>query len=133
MLRLFNPLSTKELRQQLRRQPSRAETVLWGVLRAHRFHGLKFRRQHGFGPYVVDFYCPKKRLVIEVDGDSHFSPTERQHDETRTIFLARLGPTVIRVRNDEATQDLNEVLQRLESLLDLPTTPTPSSSEEGRV
>ncbi|MBI3957064.1 MAG: DUF559 domain-containing protein [Candidatus Kerfeldbacteria bacterium] len=127
----YNPKSTKELRQQLRRIPSKAEKALWGVLRNRRFFGRKFRRQHGIGPYIVDFFCPKELLILEVDGDTHFSPEQRQYDDARTSFLAKLGLRVIRFRNDEVLEDLEGVLKRLEVILLGTTTPSPSSPEEG--
>ena len=60
----------KDLRQKLRNDAPKAEQRLWEFLRNSQLNGLKFRRQYGIGPYVVDFYCPKLRLAIEIDGDS---------------------------------------------------------------
>jgi very-short-patch-repair endonuclease len=68
---LFNDPDQKSFRKELRNEPTRAEYLLWQALKGSAL-GYKFRRQHGIGKYVVDFYCPSKRLVVEVDGDTHF-------------------------------------------------------------
>jgi len=80
------------------------EAKLWEYLRVERIRAYKFRRQHAVGPYIVDFYYPSAKLVIEVDGPIH----ERQVDDDaiRTAFLEEMGLRVIRVTND---QILNEI------------------------
>ncbi|TLY25727.1 MAG: DUF559 domain-containing protein, partial [Nitrospirae bacterium] len=71
------------LKRRLRSEMTHAEMRLWARIRAKQFQGLKFRRQHGIGPYIVDFYCPEKSLVIEVDGDTHAEPSQIFKDERR--------------------------------------------------
>ena len=74
---------TFERARGLRRQMSLPEIVLWQVLRKTRLAGLRFRRQHAIGPYVLDFYCPSARLALEVDGFAHDSVAQARRDERR--------------------------------------------------
>ena len=73
---------------------------MWCHLRARRLGGFKFRRQHPCGPYILDFYCPSRRLAVELDGGQHFSPTAQDYDRRRTAFLRREGISVLRFQND---------------------------------
>ena len=75
----------------LRRNSTLAEARLWEQLRAKRLDGVKFVRQHPIGPYVGDFACRTHRLVVEVDGATHSTDTEMNHDARRTEFLAAQG------------------------------------------
>jgi very-short-patch-repair endonuclease len=94
----------------LRKTSTRAEGLLWEQLRAKRFQGMKFVRQHPIGPYVVDFACRSLRLIIEVDGATHGTESELVHDAHRSAFLERLGYTILRISNDEVMNGMNEVL-----------------------
>ncbi len=75
------------------------EKLLWQRLRAGRLMGLRFRRQHPIGPYVVDFYCHAARVIVEVDGLSHLG--REDDDARREEYLTRLGLRVIHVLNDD--------------------------------
>jgi len=86
-------------RRHLRRGATVAEGALWRLLRRRELAGFKFRRQHSFGPYIVDFYCPRRRLIVELDGGQHYTPEAQSYDERRTSFLAQLGLRVIRFPN----------------------------------
>ena len=68
-----------------------SERILWKYIRGKQLDGWRFRRQHGFGPYVLDFYCPTLKLCIEVDGNIHFIDEIKQKDDDRTIFLEKNG------------------------------------------
>ena len=97
----------KRRSQSLRRDPSPAERKLWyELLRAL---PQKFSRQKPLGRYIADFYCSKQRLVIELDGDSHYTDGARRYDETRTAELTRLGVRVIRFTNTDVLQDFEGV------------------------
>jgi len=85
--------------------------VLWRALRGHQLDGLQFRRQYPFRFCIVDFYCPARRLVIEVDGPIHLA--EREADAERDAVLADLGMRVLRVTNDEVLRDLPGTLERI--------------------
>ena len=104
---------TKEYRQQLRRTETPTERMLWKYLRGKQLDGYRFRQQHGFGPYILDFYCPSLRLCIELDGEVHDSPEARQHDDERTVFLNENRIDVIRFRNEEVETNVRGVLQRI--------------------
>jgi very-short-patch-repair endonuclease len=88
-----------------------AERWLWQALRADRLGGLRFRRQHPLGPFVVDFYCAAHRLVVEVDGDVHLDQTE--YDAARSLRLQEYGYRVLRFMNDEVITSLPLVLDRI--------------------
>ena len=77
----------------------------------------KFTRQKPLGRYVVDFYCARRRLVIELDGDSHFTDQAERYDEARTHDLACLGITVLRFTNLEVMQQFDAVCARIEEAL----------------
>jgi very-short-patch-repair endonuclease len=94
-----------------------AEARLWSRLRAKQFHGLKFRRQHGIGPYIVDFYCPDRSLIIEVDGDVHAEEYRIKKDRQRAAYLHALGLQVIRYTNDDILTNLDGVLEDLETVV----------------
>jgi very-short-patch-repair endonuclease len=96
--------------QQLRRTLTRAEARLWTALRRRDVDGLKFRRQHPIGPYVLDFYCAERRLAVEVDGGVHDNDEAVAYDRARTKWLARQGVRVIRCTNEEVRDSLGGVV-----------------------
>ncbi len=96
--------------RQLRRDSTLAEARLWEQLRGKRLDGFKFVRQHPIGPYFADFACRSHRVIVEVDGATHSTEAELEHDGRRTAFLRRLGYRVIRISNDEALNGMDEVL-----------------------
>jgi very-short-patch-repair endonuclease len=100
---------SKERRRQLRRRSTDAEAVLWRHLRDSRL-GAKFRRQHSIGPFIVDFYCPAARLVIELDGGQHYEDADAQYDRWRTAELERHRARVLRFPNDVVVQSPEVVL-----------------------
>jgi very-short-patch-repair endonuclease len=106
-----------ERARKLRKETTPAERLLWNVLRNSSFAGLKFRRQHPVGFYVADFCCQQKKLIIELDGDSHdFS---EQKDRTRTEALNREGYQVIRFSNTDVLDNLEGVLMMIARTLDI--------------
>jgi very-short-patch-repair endonuclease len=86
-------------RKALRHAPTGAEHALWSALRGRRLHGRRFRRQHGIGPYVVDFYCAEEGLVLELDGAVHADPARAASDAERQRSLEGLGLRVVRFEN----------------------------------
>lgn len=104
------------LARELRQRMTPAERVLWQALRGHQLDGLQFRRQHPFRFCIVDFYCPARRLVVEVDGPIHLA--EREADARRDAILADLGLRVLRVTNDEVLGDLPGTLERIRRACD---------------
>ena len=95
-----------EFGRRLRREGTPHERKLWRFLRAKQFEGLKFRRQHEIGPYLVDFCCPEKKVVIELDGGGHGEEDQKQRDETRDAYLEQTGYKVIRIWNHELQGEL---------------------------
>jgi very-short-patch-repair endonuclease len=94
------PIKTHITRARtLRKKSSWAEKLLWQMLRNERFSGYKFRRQHPFGKFTLDFYCAEARLVVETDGFQHGHPAQQQHDAERDAFLAQHGIVVKRIWN----------------------------------
>ena len=99
----------RERMRKLRCASTFPERLLWSRLRAGRLAGLKFRRQHAIGPYVVDFFCSGASLVVELDGLSHVGRVA--YDTARAIFLKSKGFHVIRYSNDQVLQDLDCVVE----------------------
>ena len=100
-----------------RKSSTSAERIIWNELRNRQRIGFKFRRQHPVGQFIVDFFCPEKELVIEIDGGIHLDQGVRECDENRTAELGRLGLTVIRFTNEEVLNDIEGVLDRIDEHL----------------
>ncbi|APX06917.1 DNA methyltransferase [Vibrio campbellii] len=115
-LRTFNLKYQKKIRSQLRSNMPKPEEVLWQKIRRKQL-GVKFRRQHGIGRYIVDFYCAELSLVIEIDGDSHFSTEGKEKDIIRDAFMEALGIKVLRFTNEEVMKQTESVLERLFNLV----------------
>jgi very-short-patch-repair endonuclease len=106
-----NESEQKILRKELRSHATPAEAVLWKMLKGRNADGMKFRRQQGIGPYVLDFYCPELRLCVELDGSSH--DYKYEYDEQRTEFLQKQGIRVLRFRNDQVWQGIDSVVDEI--------------------
>ena len=98
----------QERARELRRDMTPAERVLWGRLRNRQLEGLKFRRQHPLGRFIVDFCCAQHRLIVEVDGGVHRN--QREYDEARTQVLQAHGYRVLRFSNEAVLGDVEAVL-----------------------
>ncbi|MYE88039.1 DUF559 domain-containing protein [Candidatus Poribacteria bacterium] len=96
----------------LRKEMTSAEKALWSKLRGKQL-GIKFRKQHPIGPYITDFYARDVELIVEVDGDTHFTPEAKSYDTARTDYLSQLGLTVLRFTNLEILQQLNGVMEQI--------------------
>jgi very-short-patch-repair endonuclease len=113
--------------RELRREQTEAERLLWRMLRGRQLGGYKFRRQRPFGPYILDFYCPNKRLAVELDGGQHASAEQVQYDIERTEYLHKAGIHVLRFWNHQVLQEPEAVLQEILSTLQRsPPSPQPS-------
>lgn len=122
---LPNLKTLQSKRKQLRNNSTPAEQLLWKFLHKRYFLGLKFRRQHSVGNYILDFYCPEIRLAIELDGYSHSLKEQFQYDEERTHKLKEEGIRVMRFSNEEVLKHVEGVLSVLEkSILDHPLAPS---------
>lgn len=107
--------------RQLRRNQTDVEQILWRQLRDRRFNGVKFRRQHPVGPYIVDFISLEKRLVIELDGGHHNSLQGKNKDKQRLAWLEQNNYNVLRFWNNELINDLDSVLFVINNALTLPS------------
>ena len=110
--------------KSFRRALTKAEAILWSRLRARELNGRKFRRQHPVGPYIADFACMEFKLILEVDGDSHFEAAQIVHDRIRSAYLSENGWRVMRFRNTEIFENLDGVLDEIASAVaGVPPTP----------
>jgi very-short-patch-repair endonuclease len=125
MKTIYNIKKLFERRKELRNNSTPEEILLWSKLKNSQIN-LKFRRQHSIGGYIVDFYCPTKRLVIEIDGSQHFTRDNQEYDKIRTYFFEGLDIKVLRFTNTEINTNIEEVLQKIISIIR-----TPSLVKEG--
>lgn len=117
-MELFNQLKQKKIRRTLRKNTTAQEVVLWSYLRRKQCGGCRFLRQYGIGTYIVDFYCPAKCLVIELDGSQHAEPEQREYDRERSVYFELLGLKVLRFWNNEVNGNLEGVLETILKALD---------------
>ena len=118
--------------RRLRNNSSPFEALLWRHLSGSQLGGYKFRRQHVIGNYIVDFFCPQKALIVEIDGDTH----DAARDSVRDQITSNRGYVSLRFTNSEVGRNIEGVLQRLIATLDaLPDRwphPCPSPEGEGK-
>ena len=101
------------MRKELRNNLTPAEAALWKALQRGQLEGRKFRRQHSFGKFILDFYCPSEKLVIELDGRHHFSDVGFEADSERSTFLHSHGIRVLRFENKDVFENLDGVLEEI--------------------
>ncbi|WP_019946495.1 endonuclease domain-containing protein [Hymenobacter aerophilus] len=99
--RKHNLAHKKDQRRELRNNLTPAEASLWTYLQRSQLNGRKFRRQHSIGPYIVDFYCPAEKLVVELDGAGHYDVVGNARDVERTRYLEAQGLRVVRFENKD--------------------------------
>ena len=104
-------LKAKELRNQM----TIPEKKLWSALEKNKLLGIKFRRQHPIGIYIVDFYAHKLKLIIELDGKYHQNKKQQILDKERTAFLEFNGLKIIRFSNNEILENLSTVIERIKN------------------
>ena len=114
---LYNNQPLLERRRELRHHQTEPEEKLWQKIRDRKLKNLKFYRQYSVGPYILDFYCPKARLAIELDGDTHDTSDAQIYDTERTRHLQGSDIRVIRFKNEEVLKDLDKVLEKINTLL----------------
>ena len=119
--------------QRLRRETTDAERKLWRALRNRQLDGAKFRRQQPIGPFIADFVCQERRLIIEADGGQH---SESLNDARRTAFLESKGYRVLRFWNNDILRNVDGVAQIIATVLSTPhpaqaapESPSPSRGE----
>jgi len=99
-------------RKELRNNSTSEEILLWLKLKNSQL-GFKFRRQHSIGGYVVDFYCPSKKLVVEIDGKEHSKKENQEYDKIRSDYFAGLDISVLRFTNIEINTNIEGVVKRI--------------------
>jgi very-short-patch-repair endonuclease len=110
---VFNDPYIKPLRKDLRARQTPEEKILWQELRNKKFRKTKFYRQYSVGRYILDFYCPKYKLAVELDGRPHRDKTRVIYDRVRTQQLGELSIKVLRFWNYEIHENLNGVLSEI--------------------
>jgi very-short-patch-repair endonuclease len=112
---------------------TKAETILWVELRRDRLHGYRFRRQHPVGPFIADFACVPAKLIVEVDGVTHWSEEAFEYDRKREAYLKALGWRVLRVQNTDVYEQLDVVIGVIAAALPPSTasrSPSPQAGED---
>ena len=110
---LYNDPNGKLERRRLRKNATDVERKLWDILRSRQMAGFKFIRQYSIGPYILDFYCPERRLAIEADGGQHADAYGQEHDADRDRYLKELNICVIRFWNNDVLQNIERVGQKI--------------------
>ena len=99
--------------RQLRKNMTDAEHRVWARVRRKQLKGCQFYRQKNIGDFIVDFYCPSAKLIVEIDGGQHFTEEGIRNDKVRDSYLARLGFTVLRFTDTEVFQNTDAVIERI--------------------
>ena len=107
----MDDLKTKA--RYLRKNLTEQERKLWNIIRNKQFYGYKFLRQYPIEPYIVDFVCREKKIIIEIDGGRHNESEEIEYDKQRSLFLSSRGFKVIRFWNNEIDNNIEGVYQIL--------------------
>ncbi|MER9417166.1 DUF559 domain-containing protein [Mesorhizobium sp. M0306] len=107
------PSNSRSNARKMRRTMTDAELKLWNEIRAHRLMGLAFRRQMPIAGYIVDFACPAKKLIVELDGSQHARAEASASDAARTARLEALGWTILRFWNDDVIRNIDNVCQHI--------------------
>ncbi|MEZ2332776.1 endonuclease domain-containing protein [Mesorhizobium sp. RCC_202] len=107
------PTLNRRNARKMRKAMTDAELKLWNEVRADRLMGMAFRRQMPIAGYIVDFACPSKKLIVELDGSQHASPEITASDAARTAKLEALGWTILRFWNDDVIRDIDNVCRHI--------------------
>lgn len=111
MTQIFNKLTEKEKRRILRKNITASEKIVWTYLRRKQILNERFLRQFSIDYFVLDFYCPRLRLAIEIDGDSHFIDQDAiDYDNARQQYIEKLGIGFLRFKNEEVSADNDNVI-----------------------
>jgi very-short-patch-repair endonuclease len=97
--------------RQLRQSLTDSERVLWQRLRGKQLSDVQFYRQKSIGPYIVDFYAPQVKLIVEIDGSQHFEAPHAEKDRERDEYLGRLGLMVLRINSRQALKETEAVVE----------------------
>jgi len=110
----YNKQSEKAKRRQLRRDQTPTEALVWRYLRNRQMLKFKFRRQYSVDKFVLDFYSPQLRLAIEIDGDVHELPEQKEYDIDRQNYIEKFAIKFLRIKNEELLGNPNKAFDRIE-------------------
>jgi len=113
MTKHYNKKELKSRRRQLRSNMTFTEKLVWIYLRKYQMK-VRFLRQYSIDNFVIDFYCPRLKLAIEIDGDIHDEQDQKNYDNKRQNYLERIGIKFIRIRNEEFFNNPNKAFERIE-------------------
>ena len=115
--------------RRLRTNSTDAERRLWGRLRRKQILRIQFYRQKPIGNYIVDFYAPAVRLIVEIDGSQHLEPDQARRDEFRTAYFNQLGLRVLRFNDRQVLLELDSVVEGIYRTLEKENPPNPPFSK----
>jgi very-short-patch-repair endonuclease len=113
----FYNIKLKRYSQELRKNMTDAERLLWSKLRRKQLRDCQFYRQRIIGSYIVDFYCPKAKVIIEVDGSQHYNEEGNRRDKAREDYLKKLGMKILRIPDTEVFKNLEGVIEKIYGML----------------
>jgi very-short-patch-repair endonuclease len=114
--KIFNKKELESRRKELRNNSTYAEVFFWQQIKKGQLEGRKFKRQTSIESYIVDFYCPKEKIVVELDGGVHFNEEARKYDKERTEYLESIGLRVIRFENQDVLKNTEYVMNTIKKL-----------------
>ncbi len=113
---MFNATRMKGRRKELRKKPTEFEEILWSELRNKKL-GYKFKRQYSLGNFVADFFCKEMKLAVELEGGIHEKSDVKKYDDFRFKYILALGVRVMRVKNEDVSRNLDEVIELIKKNL----------------
>jgi very-short-patch-repair endonuclease len=116
VISLYNHNKFAQRRRDLRKNSTDVEIILWNIIRNKKL-GYKFRRQYSIGPYIVDFYCVEKRLVIELDGSQHYTDSGIDYDTERDNYLKSLDCVILRFSNRDVIESIDGIVIKIQDYL----------------
>ncbi len=117
---ISNIAKNKQLRKQLRKNLTEPERKIWNIVRSRQINSLKFFRQYGIGNYILDFYCPSKKLALELDGGHHYEENNIKADKNRKEYLELVGIKVIRFQNIDVISNVEGVYLKILEIVNSP-------------
>jgi len=126
-MHIHNKKYLEERRKRLRTFGTPAEAALWNSIKNKKIAGLKFRRQHSVGNFILDFYCPSIKLCIELDGEDHYWEQGIKRDERKTTYLKSKNIQVLRFENRLVFEDLDFIIETILNYYQS-TTPSPPAA-----
>ena len=118
-------MKLKPLARNLRTNMTDAEQLIWSKIRRKQIIDLQFYRQKNIGHYIVDFYCPKGKLIVEVDGGQHYKTEGMKKDQKRDRYLQCLGLTILRFSDIDVLKNIDGVIERIHEHIKFSLLPPP--------